>query len=106
MTRKVANPIMPSEQEIAERCETFRFRNWCRHCVRGRGAEMPHRKSTGNGMVPEVLCDFAFVGEENRPGETLPVLMERERLSKITLATAAPSKSTGTFFAKRVVASF
>ena len=56
------------------------FRNWCRHCVRGRGTEMPHQRVTGERELPEIHFDFAFLGDEGHPGETLPVLVVRERL--------------------------
>ena len=98
--RKIADPIMPSESEVAEHMKThLPFRNWCRHCVRGRGTEMPHQRVTGERELPEIHFDFAFLGDEGHPGETLPVLVVRERLSRMTMASAVPSKSTGTFIA-------
>ena len=110
-TMKVLDPVESTEQEVAEHSLThLPFRNWCRHCARGRGVEMPHRKSTGERTLPEVHFDFCFMGDEskgkegNKVGETMPVLVVREVKSKMTLSTAVPSKSTGTFVARRVVA--
>ena len=104
-TRKVLSPIEPTEQEIAEHNLThLPFRNWCRHCARGRGTELPHRKSPGERVLPEVHFDFCFMGEEDKPGDTLPILVVREVASRMTLATVVPLKSTGAFVAKRVVA--
>ena len=44
--RKMVSPQMPSQQEVeAHELTHLPFRNWCRHCMRGRGKEMPHKKS-------------------------------------------------------------
>ena len=76
--RKIADPIMPSESEVAEHMKThLPFRNCCRHCVRGRGTEMQHQRVTGERELPEIHFDFAFLGDEGHPGETLPVLVVR-----------------------------
>ena len=58
-------------------------------------------------MLPEVHMDFCFMGNEGKKdevGETLPVLVVREVATRMTMSTAVPSKSTGTFAARRVVA--
>ena len=71
---------------------------------------MPHKKGTGERTLPEVHFDFCFMGDEakgkdgTKVEETMPVLVVREVKSKMTLSTAVPSKSTGTFVARRVVA--
>ena len=80
------------------------FRNWCRHCVRGRGKEMPHRKIKEELMMPEIHMDFAFLGEENEPGNTLPVLVVKERSTRMGMAAATPRKTTGSYIAKRIMA--
>jgi hypothetical protein len=37
-TKKLKDPLMPSVEEVAEhRITHLPYRNWCRHCVRGRG---------------------------------------------------------------------
>ena len=42
--KKVQGPREPSEEERIEHEMThLPYRNWCRHCVRGRGKRMPHR---------------------------------------------------------------
>lgn len=41
----VRAPREPSKEERDEHCLThLPYRSWCRHCVRGRGREWPHRK--------------------------------------------------------------
>ena len=63
---------------------------------------MPHQRVAGERELLEIHFDVAFLGDEGHLGETLPVLVVRGRLSRMTMASAAPS--TGTFIAKRVVA--
>jgi hypothetical protein len=48
--------------------------------------------------------DFMFMGDEDKPGETVAVLAVREKMTKMGMATVVPSKSTGEFVAKRVMA--
>ena len=48
--------------------------------------------------------DFAFMGEEEEPGQCITMLVVRERQSRRTLATAVPSNSTGQFVVNRVMA--
>ena len=52
----------------------------------------------------EVHFDFMFVGQKDEPGETVTCLVVREALTKMTLAVVVPSKSTGSFVVKRVIA--
>ena len=43
-----------------------------------------------------------FMGPEDKPGETLTILVVKERRTKMLMATAIPSKSTGKFVIARV----
>jgi hypothetical protein len=54
--------------------------------------------------LPELHLDVAFFGEEGEPGNTIPVLVARERKTRMTMSPAVPAKSTGTFIERRVVA--
>jgi hypothetical protein len=105
-TKKLKDPLMPSQDEIAEhRFTHLPFRSWCRHCVMGRGKQMPHQASQGTRGIPEVHLDFCFMGEEDEPGKTVAILCARERDTRMTMATVAPSKSsTGAFIARRAAA--
>ena len=79
-TKKVANPRLPRKDDIEEHEKThLPFRNWCRHCVRGKGKEMAHMKVEQEVTIPEFHMDFGFFGDEGDPGKTLPVLVVRER---------------------------
>ena len=98
------DPAMPSEEEKRDHEMThLPYRSWCRHCIRGRGKEMGHRKSKEEPEGVEIHMDLCFPGGEEGP-DKMTVLVARERRTRMTLATALPSKSSGTFVAKRVVA--
>ena len=53
---------------------------------------MPREKSKDEHSLPEVHVDFGLLGEEGEPG------------TRMAMSSATPSKSTGGFIAKRVVA--
>ena len=80
---KAPDPKKPSAEAVAEHDIThLPYRNWCPHCVRGRGKEIPHRRTDEKPNMFEVHMDFAFLGEENEPGGTLPMLVVKERSTK------------------------
>ena len=88
-TVRMTDPKKPRPEEILEHEKThLPFRNWCRHCVRGRGKEAPHVKQTTDPVVPEVHMDFCFLGEEGEPGKTLTVIVVKERQTKMTTRNA------------------
>ena len=43
----------------------------------------------------ELHFDYMFMGPEDKPRETLTILVVKERRTKMLMATAIPSKSTG-----------
>ena len=101
---KMQDPKLPTKAEVEEHNLThLPFRNWCRHCIRGRGKEMPHRKVMEEPTMQEFHFDWAFPGEEDGSG-MLKVLVGRMRGVKMTMSTVHPSKTTGEFIAKRVMA--
>ena len=104
--KKLINPRMPTKDEVeAHEMTHLPFRNWCRHCVKGRGVETGHRKvAREEGGLPEVHVDFAFptsvVGTDG-----LIVVVAKERNSRMLLSEVIPRKGTvGKFAATRVVA--
>jgi hypothetical protein len=103
---KLGEPREPTAEERKEHEMThLPYRNWCRHCVRGRGKEAAHcRQDAVEGALHELHFDFAFMGEEDEPKKCVTMLVVRERRSRMTLATAVPSKSTGQFVVNRVMA--
>ena len=95
---------LPTADEVEKHMMThLPYRNWCEYCVKGRGREAAHSRSTGEASdLPEVSLDCCFPTKEDGTGG-LTILVARERHTRMTLATVVPSKSTGTFAAKRVV---
>ena len=44
--RNIGDPRLPSRKEVEEHYLTHvPYRNWCPHCVRGRGKDLDHRKA-------------------------------------------------------------
>ena len=103
--KKMQSPLLPSTAEIDEHNLThFPYRSWCRHCVRGRGKEASHIKSRNEpGDVPEFHFDWCFPGEEEA-FKNLTVLVGRMRGTRMTMSTLMPSKSTGEFASRRIMA--
>ena len=101
---KMQDPKLPSKAEVEEHELThLPYRSWCRHCVRGRGKELPHKKSLEDPTVHEFHFDWSFPGEE-KGGETLKVMVGRMRGEKMVMSSVHPTKSTGEFMAKRIMA--
>jgi hypothetical protein len=104
-TSKVQDPRTPSPEEREEHMKThLPYRSWCRRCARGRAKQSPHRKSDDHPRGPEKHFDFCFLVKEDEPFKTISVLVVKDRGSRLLMASNAPSKSTGTFIAKRAMA--
>ena len=102
---KMPDPRKPSQREIDEHELThLPFRSWCEHCVKGKGKEAAHYRDETELTVPEVHVDFAFPGDGK--GETLVMLVAKERLTRMLLAMVMPRKSEGEFARKRIGAFF
>ena len=101
---KMLNPLAPTRAEREEHQKShLPFRSWCQHCVAGKGKEADCKKVLELPQVPEIHLDFMFMGEETG-GKQLTFLVIKERISKVLLACVVPSKSSGTWIAKRVSA--
>ena len=101
-TVKKLDPREPSKEEREEHEKThLPFRNWCRHCVRGRGKEEADAKT--DQEVAEVHLDFMFMGDEAKD-RTLAVLVVKERSRGMVMSTVAPRKSSGQWSGRRVMA--
>ncbi len=103
-TRRLPEPILPCQADIDEHELThLPFRNWCVHCVSGRGQELPHVRRTGDHQLPEISMDYCFPGDRG-DAQTLTVLVARERSSRMTFATLVPRKWAGDFIVTRFLA--
>ena len=92
-TRKAIDPLMPSSDVVMEHYKThLPYRNWCKHCVSGRGLQMPRRaQPVLDDALPEVHMDLCYMGDEARPGKTVPMLVAKVKRSGMKLATVLPS---------------
>jgi len=101
---RVQDPVKPSQAEVEEHTLTHvPFRSWCEHCVRGRGEDSPHFRSKDEPRELELHMDFCFVGDEGREHK-ITILVARERCTRMTVASAAPSKGAAEFLARRLLA--
>ena len=99
--KKVQDPREPSKEERAQHEMThLPYSSWCRHCVRGRGKQMPHQGGSQETSISEVHMDFAFLGREDDPQKTMAVFVAKERTSKMI------RKTTGTYIAKKGLLAF
>ena len=77
--KKVQDPREPSKEERVQHGMThLPYRSWCRHCVRGRGKQMPHQAGSQEMSMSEVHMDFAFLGREDDPQKTMAVFVAKE----------------------------
>ena len=98
---RMSDPREPSEEERTEHEMThLPYRSWCKHCVGGRGKDAPHKRQDAQGELHEMHLDYGFVGEEGEAGKTVTMLVARERRTRMTMATAVLTKSTGKFLGK------
>ena len=103
-TVKKLDPKTPSRGEVDEHNMThIPFRNWCRHCVRGRGKEEACKRREKELDGYEVHMDFMFMGDEGSE-KTLAMLVVKERMTKAVMACVAPRKSSGQWLVGRVMA--
>ena len=103
-------PMTPSKAEVLQhRLKHHPYRDWCPHCVRGKGREDRHTRSTQKEEylgVPKMASDYFYIGqrrplgrqerqeaeqEAERDGQT-PVIVIRDIKSKAIFAHACPCK--------------
>ena len=53
--------------------------------------------------MSEIHMDFAFLGKEKEAGKTIPVVVAKERTSRMLMAAAVPIKTTGTYITSRII---
>ena len=102
-TRVIKDPKAPTQEEREEHEKThLPFRSWCRHCVRGRGKQLPYFGGAQETALSEVHMDFGFLGKEDEAEKTIPMLVAKERITKMMMAATVPKKTTGNYIRDRV----
>ena len=103
--KRMIDPKLPSEEEVKEHMIThLPYRNWCPHCIKGRGKEMDHTRKDSQEKegISEYHMDYCFPGDEQ--GNKVTVLVVIEKHTKMKMAMIVPSKgSTGSFAARKVL---
>ena len=104
--RNIGDPRLPSQKEVEDHYLTHvPYRNWCPHCVRGRGKDLDHRKGLDEDRcLREFSFDYCFPGDEK--GAKVTVLVGRERVTGMTMASVVPVKGTSGQFAAMKVLDF
>ena len=104
--RAVLDPKLPSQREIDEHSLThLPYRNWCTHCVLGKGKAAPHfKRASREDSLPEVHFDYCFMSTAGQPLVT--ILMAKERETRMCMATMVPMKGGSIEFPARRVLAF
>ena len=72
--------------------------------MKGRGKEASHEKSKKQPEMSEMHFDFFFMGKEGEPGRTIPIAAAKERATGMVMAAVVPTKTTGSYIARRMMA--
>ena len=77
-TARVARqPNAPTKYEIEQHLPLHaEYRDWCPHCVAGKGISHQHRTHSGDEPLGNtVSCDYAFMTKEDESDQMCPVLL-------------------------------
>ena len=93
--RPVREPTK-AEKEDHERTHCP-YRSWCKHCVKSRARNSPHRDSAPEEpleeiKVPRVHMDYFFMSREDEEASTNPLLVVADERSGARCARAAGHK--------------
>ena len=104
--RNIGDPRLPTRREVENHNITHvPYRNWCPHCVRGRGKDLDHRKSADEERgMQEFSFDYCFMGDDGEAKVT--ILVGRDRTAGMTMASVVPTKGTSGQFAVLKVLEF
>ncbi|CAK0841220.1 unnamed protein product, partial [Prorocentrum cordatum] len=95
-------PHEPSQREIAEHeaMGHATYRSWCRVCIAAKGQGQPHLRAPEDDetAVPVVSSDYAFMGQDD--ADTMPMLVLRDRRSKMMAATFVEKKGDDAYAIK------
>ena len=104
--RVVGKP--PSQKELDEHSVThIPYRNWCRHCVSGRGQSDHHKKQLARHEqeMPVVSVDYAYLAESSAKGSQermQPVIVLKDRKAGTVKAHMVEEKGINAFAVKRI----
>jgi hypothetical protein len=92
-------PKAPTKQERLDHDAThLPYRSWCKHCVRGRGRNTPHRAAKDEkeeNQVCKVSMDYFFLGQKDEEAGRNPLIVMLEEETGNRYARAVPQKGLG-----------
>ena len=95
--RALPKPVTPTRPERERhRLTHIPFADWCVHCVRCKGRNLPHRRVEPlpeAGTVPVVSMDLAFIKRSDSE-QALPFIVTRDRRTRLTFSHLLQGKST------------
>ena len=106
IVRRLLDPRRPSRAEVElHELQHVPYRNWCPHCVKGFGKSLDHRRAVdGERRLGEYRFDYCFPGDEF--GFKLTVLVVKEKVGGMCMATVVPTKGTNGVFELEKVKDF
>ena len=107
-TELMAAPVQPTKEEWEQHVIThLPFRAWCPHCIRGRGLNAPHHRvpeeDKQGGEVAYVSLDYGFMPSKVHDEQFGPVLVLRDRKTRMTGSILVPAKGVEEFAVRRVI---
>ena len=95
--RALPKPVTPTkEQREWHRLTHIPYADWCSHCVRCRGRNLPHRKVTpfpAENTVPVMSMDIGHI-KRSEAEKKLPFIVARDHRTRVTFAHLLKGKST------------
>ena len=87
----------PSAREVEEHERThLPFRNWCHHCIMGRGKEDQHRKRDRSEQdVPKIIWDYMYMKEKVSKNGIRDAIVEGEGNPIVVLKDSLNSGGSG-----------
>ena len=94
---KIPQKVSKDERQAHELTHTP-YRAWCKHCVRGRGKNRAHKKSTidkGEIDVPRVSIDYFYMSSEDEKASKNPLIVMVDEGTGEKYARAVGRKGLG-----------
>ena len=96
----------PTQKEVEEHyMHHADFRQWCPHCVKGKAVSFGSRKRTDGEeeAVPMISVDYMFMADRQVKEEErgMPILVLKDRRSKLTWARVVPAKGVNAYAIKQ-----
>ena len=89
--KPLPKPRSPSKAEWENHVVSHMpYRDWCRHCVAGRGLERKHCRRNHHDEHPHISIDYGYL-----TGDATPLLVGKDRKSGMTFAMAVERKGAG-----------